>query len=77
MLNGILHSQGLLRTVGATLAGIGAILSQVEDPQYVVIGIILLKVGGFIGGTGVVRAIATGNVPIKNEAEVSELKTSA
>lgn len=71
MLDGLLKSKGLLRTAGSTLAGIGALLTATGDPQYVIIGALLLKIGGTIGGVGVIRATAA--AAIRKEVQTAAL----
>jgi hypothetical protein len=72
MLEGLLKSKGLFRTIGSTLAGIGTVLTQVDDPQLILIGALLLKVGGSIGGVGVIRAAAA--AAIRKEVETAASK---
>jgi hypothetical protein len=57
------ESKGWLRTIGGALTGVGVALLAIPEPHCLVIGTALLKVGGIIGGTGVVRAVLQGKLP--------------
>jgi hypothetical protein len=54
MFDFLFESKGFLRTVGA----VGEIMTVIPEPQFQVIGALLLKTGAIIGGLGVVRAAA-------------------
>jgi hypothetical protein len=58
MFDFLFESKGFLRTVGSTLAAVGEIMTVIPEPQFQVIGALLLKTGAIIGGLGVVRAAA-------------------
>lgn len=59
------ESKGWLRNIGSLLAGIGAIATQLPDPRAQAVGQVLLQLGGFIGGAGVLRAASQGSLTIK------------